>query len=87
MYYFIFLLSVTSGLRVHDEGFHSFEQKTVRALAKKFLLTEFLPELLVQKQVFFTDLYPMVSSTNFAQTVLLHCTMDLPKLQIRNVFE
>ena len=54
MYYFIFLPSVTSGLRVHDQGFHSFEQKTARALAKKLLLTEFPPEPLAQKQVNFT---------------------------------
>ena len=45
---------------------------TARALAKKPLLTEFPPEQLAQKQVNFTELSPMVSSTNFAQMVLLH---------------
>ena len=39
---------------------------TARALAKKLLLTEFPPEQLAQKQVNFTELSPMVSSTNFA---------------------
>ena len=58
----MFWLSVTSGLR-----FRTFEQKTARALAKKLLLTEFPPEPLTEKQVNVTDLYPMVSSTNFAQ--------------------
>ena len=53
---------MTSGLR-----FRTFEQKTARALAKKLLLTEFPPEPLTEKQVNVTDLYPMVSSTNFAQ--------------------
>ena len=57
---------------VQDQGFYSFEQKTARALAKKNLLTEFRPEALAKKQVNVTDLYPMVSSTNFAQTVPLH---------------
>ena len=61
-----------SGLRVHHQWFHFFEKKTARALAKKLLLTEFSPEQLAEKQVNFTDLYPMVSSTNFAQTVPLH---------------
>ena len=82
IYYFIFWLSVTSGLL-----FRTFEQKTARALAKKLLLTEFPPEPLTQKQLNVTDLYPMVSSTNFAQKVPLHWTMDLPKLQIRNVLQ
>ena len=45
---------------------------TARALAKKLLLTEFPPEQLAQKQVNFTELSPMVSSTNFAQMVPLH---------------
>ena len=72
MYYFIFLLSVTSDLQVHDQMFHSFEQMTARALAKKLLIAEFPPEQLVQKQVNFTELSPKVSSTNFAQKVPLH---------------
>ena len=42
---------------------------TARALAKKLLLTKFPPEQLAQKQVNFTELSPMVSSTNFAQMV------------------
>ena len=45
---------------------------TARALAKKLLLTEFPLEPLVEKQANFTELPPMVSSTNFAQMVLLH---------------
>ena len=57
---------------VQDQGLYSFEQKTARALAKKILLTEFRPEALAKKQVNVTDLYPMVSSTNYAQTVPLH---------------
>ena len=56
---------------VQDQGFYPFEKKTARALAKKILLTEFRPEALAKKQVNVTDLYPMVSSTNFAQTVPL----------------
>ena len=72
MYYFIFLLSVTLGLQVRDQMFHSFDKMTARALAKKLLLTEFPPEQLAQKQVDFTELSPMVSSTNFAQMVPLH---------------
>ena len=72
MYYFIFLLSVTLGLQVRDQMFHSFEQNDCQSLAKKLLLTEFPPEQLAQKQVNFTELSPMVSSTNFAQMVPLH---------------
>ena len=60
---------------------------TARALAKKLLLTEFPPEQLAQKQINFTELSPMVSSTNFAQMVPLHRTMDPQKLEIRNAFE
>ena len=60
---------------------------TARALAKKLLLAEFPPEQLAQKQVNFTELSPMVSSTNFAQMVPLHWTMDPQKRQIRNAFE
>ena len=45
---------------------------TARALAKKLLLTEFSLEPPAQKQVNFTELPPMVSSTNFAQMVPLH---------------
>ena len=52
---------------------------TARALAKKLLLTEFPPEQLAQKQFNFTELSPMVSSTNFAQMVPLHWAMDPQK--------
>ena len=45
---------------------------TARALAKKLFFTEFPPEQLAQKQVDFTELSPMVSSTKFAQMVPLH---------------
>ena len=45
---------------------------TAIALVKKPLLTEFPPEQLAQRQVNFTELSPMVSSTNFAHMVPLH---------------
>ena len=69
---FHFLTFCDFRFSVQDQGFYSFEQKTARALAKKILLTEFRPEALAKKQVNVTDLYPMVSSTNFAQTVPFH---------------
>ena len=57
---FHFLLSVPSGLGVHDQVFHSFEQKSARAQAKKILLTEFPPEPPAQKQVKFHRFVPHV---------------------------
>ena len=67
-------------------GSNLLNKMTAGALAKILLLTECPPEPLAQKQVNFTELSPMVSSSDFAQMVPLHWTMYPPKLQIINVF-
>ena len=53
-------------------GSNLLNKMTAGALAKKLLLTEFTPEPLAKKQVNFTELSSMVSSTNCAQMVSLH---------------